>query len=244
MSINIVITMAGLGSRFRAAGYTVPKYEIEVRDRTLFSWSLHSLANFIRPENHFIFVCLRESQARPFVAAQARELGIANLDIVELEVLVDGQATSALSAKPALAVAEEAVLIYNIDTYVEPQYLLPEQFTADGWIPCFEGLGDAWSFVRLDKGKRVAEVREKQRISPYATIGMYGFSSFALYEETYHRYFAEPGNLVKGERYIAPMYNQMIAQQHEVHMSLVPIQAVHALGTPADIQRFEAQYDS
>ncbi len=244
MGMSIVITMAGLGSRFRAAGYTVPKYEIEVRGRTLFSWSLHSLANFIRPENRFIFVCLRESQARSFIASQARELGIADWGIVDLEALTDGQATSALAAKPALAAAEEVMLVYNIDTYVEPQCLLPAQFTADGWIPCFEGQGDAWSFVRLDKGERVAEVREKQRISPYATIGLYGFSSFELYEETYLRYFSDPSNLVRGERYIAPMYNQLIAQQHEVRISLVPIQAVHPLGTPADVQRFAVQSQS
>jgi hypothetical protein len=133
------------------------------------------------------------------------------------------------------------MLVYNIDTYVEPQCLLPAQFTADGWIPCFEGSGDAWSFIRLGEGERVVEVREKQRISPYATVGLYGFSSFTLYEEAYHRYFADPGNLVKGERYVAPMYNHLIAQQHEVCMSLVPIQAVHALGTPADVHRFAVQ---
>ena len=34
--MTIVITMAGLGSRFRKAGYTVPKYQIEVNGHTLF----------------------------------------------------------------------------------------------------------------------------------------------------------------------------------------------------------------
>jgi hypothetical protein len=238
MSMSIVITMAGLGSRFRNAGYGLPKYEIEVRGRTLFSWSLHSLVNFIRPENRFIFICLLGSQARPFIASQARELGISDWTILELGALTDGQATSALAAKPALTSVEEAIMVYNIDTYVEPHCLLPAHWTADGWIPCFEGIGDAWSFIRLDEEGRVAEVREKKRISPYASIGLYGFPSFALYEETYRRCFADPANLVKGERYIAPMYNLLIAQQHDVRMSLIPIQSVHPLGTPDDVQRF------
>lgn len=239
--MNILVTMAGFGSRFRAAGYTVPKYEVEVRGRTLFGWSLHSLQNFIQPGNRFIFICLRESHARPFIASQARELDISDWDMVELEAVTDGQATSALRARPMLAAIDTPMLVYNIDTYVEPQCLLPADFKGDGWIPCFEGPGDAWSFVRIDDTAMVVEVREKQRISPYATIGLYGFSSFALYEETYHRYFADPANLVKGERYIAPVYNRLIDQKREVRMSLVPVTAVHALGTPADVERFAMQ---
>ena len=44
--MNVVITMAGLGSRFKKAGYTCPKYMIEVRNRTLFVWSMLSLKGF------------------------------------------------------------------------------------------------------------------------------------------------------------------------------------------------------
>ena len=43
MAGEVVVTMAGFGTRFKNAGYTVPKYQIEVHGRTLVSWSLLSL---------------------------------------------------------------------------------------------------------------------------------------------------------------------------------------------------------
>lgn len=238
--MNIVITMAGRGYRFRASGYTVPKYEIEVCGRSLFSWSLLSLINFIQPGNRFIFICLRELHARTFIIEKITELGIDDWDIVELDNITDGQATSVLSSKPLLYSNKSAFLVYNIDTYVEPKFLLPAHFNSNCWIPCFEGQGEAWSFVRLDSKSRIVEVCEKKPISRYATIGLYGFSSFELYEEAYNMYFADPSNFINGERYIAPMYNQIIAQGHEVTFNLVPSQAVHILGTPFDVEQFAA----
>ena len=50
MKMTILITMAGLGTRFREAGYTVPKYQIEAKGKTLFAWSMESLAGFQDPE--------------------------------------------------------------------------------------------------------------------------------------------------------------------------------------------------
>ena len=38
--LDVVITMGGLGKRFREVGYSIPKYMIEVRGKTLFEWSM------------------------------------------------------------------------------------------------------------------------------------------------------------------------------------------------------------
>ena len=45
-SMTIIITMAGLGSRFKKAGYDCPKYMIEAKGKTLFEWSMDSLVNY------------------------------------------------------------------------------------------------------------------------------------------------------------------------------------------------------
>lgn len=44
--IDVVITMGGIGARFRARGYTVPKYMIEAKGKTLFEWAMESLEGF------------------------------------------------------------------------------------------------------------------------------------------------------------------------------------------------------
>jgi len=42
------------------------------------------------------------------------------------------------------------------------------------------------------------------------------------------------------ERYIAPIYNDLIAAGHEVTMTDVPVRSVVALGTPDELKAFEA----
>ena len=37
-TLDIVITMGGLGSRFRKMGYNLPKYMIEAKGKTLFDF--------------------------------------------------------------------------------------------------------------------------------------------------------------------------------------------------------------
>ena len=55
MFVN-VITMAGLGSRFRKVGYNVPKFMIEAKGKTLFEWSMESLKNFRGDDVKYIFI--------------------------------------------------------------------------------------------------------------------------------------------------------------------------------------------
>lgn len=234
---NIVITMAGNGERFRRAGYTQPKFKVEVRGRSLFSWALLSLRDFIQPTVEVVFAARPEHEPDAFIVRESAALGIRRLKIIHIPNLTDGQATTALLAGRRLSDPSAPMLVYNIDTYVEPGRLAPQDARGDGWIPCFPAEGDHWSFARLNGNGRVAETAEKRRISPHATVGLYWFRSFELYAETYQSHFAR-GGVEKGERYIAPMYNTLIARGGEVYLSVIPAEAVHPLGTPEEVEAF------
>lgn len=233
---NLIITMAGNGERFRRAGYALPKFKIEARGRTLFSWAMLSLRRFFEDGAHVVFAARPEHDPAAFLAREAAALGIRAYDIFSVDRLTDGQATTALLAGAALSGRAAPVAIYNIDTYVEPEFLSPGDARGDGWTPCFPGEGEAWSFARLGPSGLVEEFAEKRRISPHATVGLYWFRSFALYEECYHAHFeAIPRD---GERYIAPMYNTLISRRGRVSLTEIPLSAVHPLGTPAEVEVF------
>ncbi|MEE3624272.1 glycosyltransferase family 2 protein [Nitrospirillum sp. BR 11752] len=236
---TVIITMAGMGQRFRDAGYTVPKYRIEAHGRTLFAWSMLSLRSFIEAGSPFIFVALRQDRAEDFIREQAAVLGIQDVALVELDALTDGQATSALSARDAVAHPDRPMLVYNIDTHVDPAHLPADAVRGDGWVPCFPGPGAAWSFARADGTGRIQELREKERISDDATVGLYWFSSFTLYARSYAEFFANPANMAKGEKYIAPLYNHLIRAGQPVYLHRMPVEAVVPLGTPAEVARFQ-----
>ena len=237
--MNIVITMAGLGSRFRKVGYHIPKHMIEVKGKTLFEWSMLSLEDFKNQSNvKYIFITRKEDNTKEFLLKETQKLNLKNIAIVELDALTDGQATSALMAKPYWN-EEEELIIYNIDTYVEEYAIQYSQIQGDGFIPCFNAEGDHWSFVKLDKNGNAIEVREKQRISDNCTIGLYYFKTCQLYEKIYNEYYKDDKNLEKNEKYIAPLYNYMISQGMKVRISNIPFEKVHVLGTPEEVETFK-----
>jgi dTDP-glucose pyrophosphorylase len=241
MATTAVITMAGFGRRFLDAGYAVPKYRIEVHGRSLFQWSMLSLRSFVETGAVFVFVVRAADAASEFICDEAKRLGVGKFDIVEIAAPTDGQATTALAAESAIADRATPFLVYNIDTFVHPLSMTPAQVRGDGWIPCFRAEGDAWSFAAADDTGMVYEVREKKRISPYATVGLYWFSSFSLYSDAYRRYYANAANLERGERYVAPLYNALISDGRAVYISEIEPSTVVPLGVPADVESFRAR---
>ena len=235
---TVIITMAGFGRRFLDAGYTVPKYRIEAHGRSLFAWSMLSLRDFIDNGAHFIFVVRGADASSAFIRDEANALGIAKVDVVELDQPTDGQATTAMLAANAVADRTAPVVIYNIDTFVHPSALAASSVRGDGWIPCFNAAGDAWSFAAAEADGRVTVVREKVRISPHATVGLYHFGSFDLFADTYTTHYADPANIEKGERYVAPIYNTLIANGGRVFIHDVPVSDVIPLGVPNDVAAF------
>lgn len=237
--LNIVITMGGLGARFQKAGYTVPKYMIEAKGKTLFEWSMISLEGFREVASQYIFIARAEErqEVETFIADKCEQLGLENYKIILLDYLTDGQATTAMLAKKYWQ-DNSALLIYNIDTYVEAGEMKAADLKGDGFIPCFKAEGDHWSFVRLDENERVVEIQEKRRISDHCTLGAYYFKSCELYENLYNEYYGQEGHTVNGEKYVAPLYNYMLEKGGEIYISDISPEKVHVLGTPEELQAF------
>jgi len=238
MSGTLAITMAGMGSRFAKAGYRVPKYEIEVLGRPLFDWSMLSLEAYREAGWRFAFAIREETNAAPYIAQRCAVLGIDLGPVVSLDHLTDGQATTAKYLAD-VAAPEAPFAVYNIDTFVAPGAMRPPAPGAcAGWIPCFPAPGDGWSFARLDASGQVVELREKQRISDHATVGLYGFETAAEFLRIYEAWFARPDAEEKGERYIAPMYNLLIEEGARVVIEDLALGDVGMLGTPDQVEAF------
>lgn len=235
--MTVIITMAGLGSRFRKAGYNCPKYMIEAKGKTLFEWSMSSLVGYNDHVDKYIFVVRKEDNSEDFIREECKKFGISDVEVIGIDYLTDGQATTCMLAIPHCNPDSE-IMVYNIDTYVEPYEMKYEDISGDGHIPCFHAPGDHWSFVKLDENGRAVEVREKVRISDNCTLGAYYFSSAKLYKDLYEEYYSDNSHLEKNEKYIAPLYNFMIEKGMKVTISIVDAKKVHVLGTPEELNEF------
>lgn len=238
--MTIVITMAGEGKRFRAAGYQEPKYQISVRGKTLFEWSMDSLIGFYDPYIQFVFITRKIDNARGFLEGKCERYGIKKYQVVELDDMTDGQATTCMQAI-SYCDQDDAFLVYNIDTYVEPYEMRTDLIQGDGFIPCFNAEGTHWSFVETDCDGKAVCVKEKERISGNCSVGAYYFKTGRLFEDLYKEYYGGGQNMVSGEKYIAPMYNLMIEKGMEVRIQTLDKDKVHILGTPEELEMFQRE---
>lgn len=237
--IDVVITMGGLGARFRRMGYDVPKYMIAAKGKTLFEWSMISLEGYSNEVYQYIFIAMKDEKedVKTFISDQCKRMKIKNYHIIIIDYLTDGQATTAMLASKVWK-NDNGLLIYNIDTYVEPGEMNASELKGDGFIPCFKAEGDHWSFVRLDSKGKAVEIKEKCRISNNCTLGAYYFKTCKLYENLYHEYYYKSENLVNGEKYVAPLYNLLLESGGDVYISNINPKKVHVLGTPEELQKF------
>jgi dTDP-glucose pyrophosphorylase len=232
--MKVVVTAAGRGQRFRDVGIDEPKYKLEIDDRTMFEYAMSSLRDFFDEE--FIFVTQRRDEGREFIHEKCASLGIDTREVVELEEVTDGQASTALTVDDRVDDGEP-VAIYNIDTYVEPGTITTETMRDEGVVPVFETGGEKWSFVRTTHDDRITDVSEKEKISDLATVGFYYFGEWETLRTAYER-GADDVKRSYGETYIAPLYNAVVETGGTVHAERIAADDVHVLGTPEDVVDF------
>ncbi|CAN5208790.1 glycosyltransferase family 2 protein [soil metagenome] len=231
----IVFPMAGLSSRFTRAGYNRPKWMLLLAGRPLFDWSLMGFRENLEHET-CVIIHLESPDVSTFVRERTRTLGIRNVEFVSLAAPTRGQADTVATGLARIgAPADEALTIFNVDT-IRPDYRpAPILDTCDGWLECFEGQGDHWSFARpLAAGSdRVVEVTEKVRVSPYCSTGLYWFRSAGLFMDA----FADgQGELSAGELYVAPLYQKLIADGRDVRFGVIQPEDIFFSGTPDEYQ--------
>ena len=236
--MQIIITMAGLGKRFHDAGYNCPKYMIEVNGKTLFEWSMDSLIDYNPHVSKYIFIVQKKDKSQQFILETMKKYGIDNLSVIEIDYLTDGQASTCMLAMPYCNY-DESIMVYNIDTYVEPGALKYSDISGEGHIPCFVAPGEHWSFVKVNNEGYAVEVREKNKISNNCSLGAYYFSSAHLFMDLYNTYYLNNNYIEMNEKYIAPMYNNLINEGLKVTVSVIDSSKVHVLGTPQELEIFK-----
>lgn len=238
--MTAVMPMAGRGSRFTNAGYTVPKFLVEVKGKTLLQYSLESLPLDIFDQ--VVFIGLREHEDEYGVTRAIQSiLGDKPFQWIGLQEVTRGQAETVLKCE-TMVDPEEDLVIYNIDTYFQSETLrglLLSEARHDGVIGYIKDNAPKWSFALTDPETGfVVKTAEKDPISDNALTGLYHFTRAKDFFDI-ARYQIEANLTTKNEFYIAPMYNQLIASGKKFVLDYAGEFA--ALGTPEDVEAFSGQ---
>lgn len=239
--INIVIPMAGRGSRFQKAGFTLPKPLIPVHGQPMIRLVIQNL----RPDcdHRFIFLCLEE-HVKTYKVDQSLRDWAPNCEIVLVDAVTEGAACTVLLAKDLIN-NNDVLMIANSDQWVDidiNDYLkFMETSGADGLIMTMTADDPKWSFVGFDEQGKICEVIEKEVVSNEATVGIYNYRRGKDYVEAAEAMIARDFR-VNGEFYVAPAYNEMIAKNMKIECYNIGSEAngMYGLGIPTDLEKFES----
>lgn len=239
--MTILIPMAGLSSRFTKAGFTLPKYMLYAKDKSLFTLAVSSFTRYF-DSCRFVFVARDVWSTGDFVREECKLLGIKDFSIVLLQEPTSGQAETVLKGIEGANIPnDESILIFNIDTF-RPNYVIPKiAETCDGYLDCFVGSGANWSYAKTEDGtpySKVVMTAEKKEISNFCSTGMYFFRRSSDFVDAYNNYKGITSEASMNERYVAPLYNYLIGNDKLIRVDVIDRDKVVFCGVPQEYEDF------
>jgi beta-phosphoglucomutase-like phosphatase (HAD superfamily)/dTDP-glucose pyrophosphorylase len=235
--LNVLVPMAGAGSRFAQQGYTFPKPLIEVNGKPMIQVVVENL----NIEAHYIFIVQQEHYEK-YNLKYLLNLIAPGCDIVQVNGVTEGAACSTLLAKDYIN-NDSPLVMANSDQYVEwNSNECMYAFTADeidGGILTFEATHPKWSYAKLGADGFVSEVAEKKVISNEATVGIYYWKKGSDYVKYAEDMIAKDIR-VNNEFYVCPVFNQAIEDGKKIKVKR--INKMWGIGTPEDLNYFLKQH--
>ena len=236
--INIVIPMAGRGSRFTKAGYVFPKPLIEVKGKPMIQMVVENL----NIDGKFIFLVQKEHMEKYQLKALLNLIA-PGCEIIILDGITEGAACTVLKAKEFIN-SDIPLLTANSDQFLEWDsneflYCMNSE-GVDGGISTFEATHPKWSYAKLGDDGYVSKVAEKNPISTHATTGIYYWkkgSDFVKYAER----MIEKNIRTNNEFYVCPVFNQAIEDGKKIKIK--DCKKMWGVGIPEDLQYFEKNYN-
>jgi HAD superfamily hydrolase (TIGR01509 family) len=235
--LNVLIPMAGAGSRFQQAGYTFPKPLIDVEGKPMIQVVVENL----NIDATFIYVVQKSHRAQ-YNLDTLLNLITPNCKIVEVDGLTEGAACTTLLAKEYID-NDAPLVMANSDQFVEWDsnefmYKMIEQ-KVDGGILTFHATHPKWSFAKIDEYGYVTEVQEKNPISDIATVGVYYWAKGSDYVK-YAEQMISKNIRTNNEFYVCPVYNEGILDDKK--FKTFNIEKMWGLGTPEDLKYYLENY--
>lgn len=235
--LNVIIPMAGAGSRFQKVGYTFPKPLIDIKGKPMIQLVVENL----NIDANFIYI-VQKSHREKYNLDTLLNLITPNCHVIEVEGITEGAACTALYAKNLIN-NDNPLFFANSDQFVNWDsndfFYKMNESDVDGGVPFFRSTHPKWSFAKLGNDGFISEVQEKNPISDLATVGFYYWkrgTDFVKYAEK----MISSNSRVNGEFYVCPVYNFAIADGFKV----LPyeVNEMWGLGTPEDLDKYIKHY--
>lgn len=232
-NLNVLIPMAGAGSRFAQAGFTFPKPLIEVHNKPMIQVVVENL----NITANYIFIVQKEHYEK-YNLKYLLNLIAPDCTIVQVEGVTEGAACTTLLAKEFID-NDKHLVIANSDQFIEwNSNEAMYGFNADdidAGMLTFKATHPKWSYAKLDEVGFVSEVAEKKVISDNATVGVYYWNKGSDYVK-YAEQMIKKDIRVNNEFYVCPVFNEAIQDGKKIKVK--EISKMWGIGTPEDLSYF------
>ena len=231
-TMNVLIPMAGRGSRFATQGYTFPKPLIDVKGKPM----IQVVTENLNIKANFTFIVQKEHYEK-YSLQHLLNLIAPNCNIVQVDGITEGAACTTLLAKEFID-NDEPLLMANSDQFVEwdsnETLYAFSNGDCDGGIITFPATHPKWSYAKLGDDGYVSEVAEKKPISEHATVGIYWWAKGSDYVK-YAEQMIEKDIRVNNEYYVCPVFNEAIGDGKKVRIKEIEKEGMWGIGTPEDL---------
>lgn len=237
--LNIVIPMAGRGSRFASAGYTIPKPLIQIHGTPMIKVVIDNLTP--KCEHRFIFICQEEHIKEFDLINKLHEFAPGSI-VMGINQITEGQVCTVLLAKeyynnedPLMTANSDQWIDFDINTYLDSM----NNRNLDGMIMTMKSNDPKWSYAKSNEKGLVVETAEKKVISDDATVGIFNFAHGK--DLVYAAEQMIKDNIrVNNEFYTCPSYNYLIKENKKIGTFSIgkEFDGMYGLGTPQDLERF------
>lgn len=230
--MNILIPMAGAGSRFQIKGFDTPKPLIKIGNETLIEKAVSTLGI----PGQYIFVTRKyDNESYNSELHNVLNKIAPGCKIYEIDYLTDGATATCLIAKEMIN-NDKPLIITNCDQALDwdAKEFLDGLTDLDGSVVTYTSDNPKNSFIKLNEDGYAINIAEKQPISDTALIGLH-------YWKRGKDFVKSAENMIthqiksKNEYYIAPTYNELIEKGFKIASYHIDKNQYISLGSPEDV---------
>ncbi len=242
--MQVIIPMSGFGERFKKAGYTIPKFLIELEGKPIIA----HVIDLFPGETDFTFICNElHMKEFPVEATLKRYCPTAKIHVIPPHK--KGPVHTVLSIREQIDVRKPTIVNYcDFTCYWDyPRFMQWAQTQKlDGALPAYRGFhphslaGNYYAYIK-EENLRVQDIQEKKPFTTtpmqeFASTGTYYFKSGATMLECFDAVVAQ--NLtINNEYYISMAYKPLLESGAQV--GVYEVEHFMQWGTPEDVQEYQ-----
>ena len=239
--MNIVIPMAGLGTRFKQEGFDDPKPLIKVDGKTLIRHSVESFGI----EGSYIFITRKYKREEDNSELTAELKSIQpNCVEIQIDTITSGAAETCLFADKLIN-NDDPLIITNCDQRLEWDALdfieLCKQYN-DGAVIVHKSDNPKHSYALLcEDSTTIKSLHEKDPVSNHALVGVHYWRKGKDFVDSARKLASDFKENKRPECYISETYNYLIKEGRKINIYQLGENEYIPLGTPYDLNIYKGK---